>query len=73
VRAGHGIGLVNLLAARMVRTDGLEVRPLADTSVYRDVGLWWHGNEPLSRATQAFIDFAIKARRPAGTQPPDDA
>src|SRR4029079_11889932 len=26
VRAGHGIGLVNLLAATMVRTDGLEMR-----------------------------------------------
>lgn len=72
VRAGQGIGLLNLLAARMVRTDGLEVRPLADASVYRDVGLWWHEHEPLSRAAQTFIDYALAAVRPAGTQPPDE-
>ena len=72
VRAGQGIGLLNLLAARMVRTDGLEVRPLADASVYRDVGLWWHEHEPLSRPAQTFIDYALAAERPAGTQPPDE-
>jgi DNA-binding transcriptional LysR family regulator len=72
VRAGQGIGLLNLVAARMVRTDGLEVRPLADASVHRDVGLWWHDHEPLSRAAQTFIDYALAAERPAGTQPPDE-
>jgi DNA-binding transcriptional LysR family regulator len=72
VRAGQGIGLLNLLAARMVRTDGLEVRPLADASVYRDVGLWWHEHEPLSRPAQKFIEYALSAERPAGTQPPDE-
>jgi DNA-binding transcriptional LysR family regulator len=72
VRAGQGIGLLNLLAARMVRTDGLEVRPLANPSVFRDVGLWWHGNEPLSRAVQTFIEYTLAADRPDGTEPPED-
>jgi DNA-binding transcriptional LysR family regulator len=71
VRAGYGVGLLNLLAARMVRTEGLEVRPLANPAVFRDVGIWWHEREPLSRAAQAFIDFAIAAERPEGTDPPE--
>ena len=71
VRAGHGIGLLNLLAARMVRTEGLEVRPIANPDVYRDVGIWWHESEPLSRAAQTFIDFAVAADRPEGTSPPE--
>jgi DNA-binding transcriptional LysR family regulator len=73
VRAGLGIGLVNLLAATMVRTDGLGVRPLASPAVSREVGLWWHDHEPLSRATQTFIEYALAADRPAGTVAPDDA
>ncbi len=71
VRAGNGIGLLNLLAAKMVRTEGLEVRPLSDHSVFRDVGIWWHESEHLSRAAQAFIDFAVAAERPEGTDPPE--
>jgi DNA-binding transcriptional LysR family regulator len=71
VRAGHGIGLLNLLAARMVRTEGLEVRPIANPDVFRDVGIWWHEREPLSRAAQTFIDYAIAADRPEGTGPPE--
>jgi DNA-binding transcriptional LysR family regulator len=70
VRAGHGVGLLNLLAATMVRTEGLEFRLLASPEVFRDVGLWWHEHEPLSRATQAFIEYALAADRPAGTGPP---
>jgi DNA-binding transcriptional LysR family regulator len=73
VRAGLGIGLVNLLAATMVRCDGLEVRPLASPTVSREVGLWWHDHEPLSRATETFIEYALAADRPPGTAPPDDA
>jgi DNA-binding transcriptional LysR family regulator len=73
VRAGHGIGLVNLLAATMVRADGLEVRPLASPTVAREVGLWWHDHEPLSRATQTFIEYALAANRPEGTAPSDEA
>ena len=69
VRAGHGIGLVNSLAAAMVRTDGLEVRQVASQHLYRDVGLWWHSERPLSRAVQAFIDLVLQAERPAGTLP----
>jgi len=69
VRAGHGIGLVNSLAAAMVRTDGLEVREVTSQHLYRDVGLWWHSERPLSRAAQAFIDLVLAAERPAGTLP----
>jgi DNA-binding transcriptional LysR family regulator len=69
VRAGHGIGLLNSLAAAMVRTDGLEVRQVASQHLYRDVGLWWHSERPLSRAAQAFVDLVLQAERPAGTLP----
>jgi DNA-binding transcriptional LysR family regulator len=72
VRAGHGVGLVNLLAAQMVRTDGLQVLRLANPAVFRDVGLWWHEHEPLPRATQTFIEYALAADRPPGTEPPDE-
>jgi DNA-binding transcriptional LysR family regulator len=72
VRAGHGIGLVNSLAAAMVRTDGLEVRELTSQHLYRDVGLWWHSERPLSRAAQAFVDLVLAADRPAGTLPVPD-
>jgi DNA-binding transcriptional LysR family regulator len=69
VRAGHGIGLVNLLAARMVRTDGLEMRAVDSPHLRRDVALWWHAERPLSRAAQAFIDLALSSPRPEGTLP----
>lgn len=72
VRAGHGLGIVNLLAATMVRTDGLVVRPVDRPPLYRDVGLWWHEDEPLSRATQAFIDAVLASPRPGGTEAPGD-
>jgi DNA-binding transcriptional LysR family regulator len=42
VRAGHGIGLINLLGATMVRTDGLEMRRVNSRHLRRDVALWWH-------------------------------
>jgi DNA-binding transcriptional LysR family regulator len=67
VRAGHGIGLVNQLAASMVRTDGLETRPIANDQLYRDVGIWWRTDRPMSRAAQAFIDAAAHTARPLGT------
>jgi DNA-binding transcriptional LysR family regulator len=69
VRGGHGIGLLNSLAGAMVRTDGLEVRRVTNRHLYRDVGLWWHGERPLSRAAQAFIDLVLGSGRPAGTLP----
>jgi DNA-binding transcriptional LysR family regulator len=69
VRAGHGLGLVNLLAATMVRTDGLEMRPIQDPHMYRDVGLWWHSERPVNRVTQAFIGVALASPRPEGTTP----
>src|SRR5712691_1451383 len=67
VRAGHGLGLVNLLAATMTRRDGLETRLVDEPRLYRDVGLWWHSERPLSRVTQAFIDLAQACERPPGT------
>jgi DNA-binding transcriptional LysR family regulator len=69
VRAGHGLGLVNLLAATMARRDGLEVRLVDDSHLFRDVGLWWHSERPLSRVAQAFIDLALASERPPGTLP----
>jgi DNA-binding transcriptional LysR family regulator len=69
VRAGHGIGLVNLLAASMVRTDGLEFREIDSPHLHRDVAVWWHSGRPLSRAAEAFIDLVLSKRRPAGTLP----
>jgi DNA-binding transcriptional LysR family regulator len=69
VRAGHGIGLVNLLAATMVRNDGLEMRRVDSRHLRRDVALWWHSERPLSRAAQAFIDLALSSERPEGTLP----
>jgi DNA-binding transcriptional LysR family regulator len=68
VRAGHGLGVVNLLAATMARTDGLEVREIENRHLHRDVGLWWHSERPLSRAAQAFMDLALASPRPAGTR-----
>jgi DNA-binding transcriptional LysR family regulator len=67
VRAGHGLGLVNLLAATMARTDGLEVREIENRHLHRDVGVWWHSERPISRAAQALIDLAVASPRPAGT------
>ena len=69
VRAGHGVGLINSLAAAMVRTDGLEVRQVDSARLYRDVGIWWHSERPLNRAAQAFVDLVLSAERPAGTLP----
>jgi DNA-binding transcriptional LysR family regulator len=71
VRAGHGLGLINLLAAIMVRTDGLVIRRVENPELHRDVGLWWHGDQPLSRATQTFIEFVLAADRPHGTLEPE--
>ena len=69
VRAGLGIGVVNLLAASMVRQDGLETRPILDLHRYRDVGVWWHSERPLPRASRTFIDMVVAAPIPEGTTP----
>jgi len=69
VREGHGIGLLNSLAAAMVRSDGLVIRDVANRHLYRDVGLWWHAERPLSRAAQAFVDLVLHSDRPPGTWP----
>ncbi|MFE9061898.1 LysR substrate-binding domain-containing protein [Streptomyces violaceusniger] len=69
VRAGLGVGVVNLLAASMVRQDGLEHRPIRDLHRYRDVGIWWHSARPLPRASKTFIDLVVAAPPPAGTTP----
>ena len=67
VRAGHGLGLVNLLVAAMVRKEGLGVRKIENSNLYREVGLWWHSERPLSRASLAFIDLVLAAPLPTGT------
>jgi DNA-binding transcriptional LysR family regulator len=67
VREGHGIGLLNSLAGAMVRTDGLVIRNVTNRHLYRDVGLWWHAERPLSRAAQAFVDLVLHSDRPPGT------
>jgi DNA-binding transcriptional LysR family regulator len=60
---------VNLLAATMVRNDGLEMRRVDSRHLRRDVALWWHSERPLSRAARAFIDLALSSERPEGTLP----
>jgi DNA-binding transcriptional LysR family regulator len=69
VREGHGIGLLNSLAGAMVRTDGLVIRNVTNRHLYRDVGLWWHAERPLSRAAQAFVELVLHSDRPPGTLP----
>ena len=66
VRAGHGIGVMNYLGFAMIRQDGLEIRELG-IDHYRDVGVWWHSERPLTAAAQAFITTVIAAERPEGT------
>jgi DNA-binding transcriptional LysR family regulator len=67
VRAGLGVGVVNYLAATMVRGDGMEIRPIRDLQRYRDVGIWWHLERPLNAAAKAFVRAVIDAPPPAGT------
>jgi DNA-binding transcriptional LysR family regulator len=69
VRAGLGIGVVNYLAATMVRGDGMEIRPIRDLDRYRDVGIWWHSERPLSAAAKAFVRAVMEAPLPVGTFP----
>lgn len=69
VRAGHGIGVINYLAAVMIHREGLEIRHISQLTAHRDVGVWWHSERPLSRAARAFIDLVIETPRPAGTSP----
>jgi DNA-binding transcriptional LysR family regulator len=66
VRAGHGIGVVNYLGFAMIRQDGLEIREL-NIDRYRDVGLWWHSERPLTPAAQELIRIILETPRPAGT------
>jgi DNA-binding transcriptional LysR family regulator len=67
VGAGHGVGVINLLAAVMIRREGLEIRHIGQLKAHRDVGIWWHSERPLSRAARAFIDVVLETPRPAGT------
>jgi DNA-binding transcriptional LysR family regulator len=67
VRAGHGIGVINQLAAEMVRTDGLAVAPIMDDNLFRDVGIWWRNDRPVGLAARAFIEAAAHSPRPVGT------
>ena len=55
----------------MVRTDGLELRTIDNPLLYREVALWWHSDQPLSRAAQAFVDLVLASERPAGTSRPE--
>jgi DNA-binding transcriptional LysR family regulator len=71
VRAGHGIGLLNSLAVSMIRTDGLGSCPVESPTLYRDVGVWWRADRPLSRTAQAFVQLALQIPRPPGTKPID--
>jgi LysR family hydrogen peroxide-inducible transcriptional activator len=67
VRGGHGIGVINYLAAVMIHREGLEIRPISQLTAHRDVGIWWHSERPLSRAARAFIEVVLETPRPAGT------
>jgi len=67
VRGGHGVGVINYLAAVMIHREGLETRPITGLKAHRDVGIWWHAEHPLSRAARAFIDVVLDTPRPEGT------
>ena len=67
VGAGHGVGVINYLAAMMVRRDGLHVRPIRNLNRHRDVGIWWHNDRPLSAASQAFVRTVLESPLPPGT------
>lgn len=69
VSAGHGIGVINYLAAIMIRRDELEIRPLCHVNRYRDVGIWWHSERPLSAASQTFLRIVLESPLPEGTVP----
>jgi DNA-binding transcriptional LysR family regulator len=69
VRGGHGVGVINYLAAVMIGRHGLEIRPVSDLDTYRDVGIWWHADRPLSGPAHAFIDLVLRTPRPDGTDP----
>jgi DNA-binding transcriptional LysR family regulator len=69
VSAGHGIGVINYLAAIMIRRDELEIRPLCHLNRYRDVGIWWHSERPLSAASQTFLRLVLESPLPDGTVP----
>ena len=71
---GHGPGRARRRPdQRPCRGDGahgrLEVRQVDSAQLYRDVGVWWPSERPLSRAAQAFVDLVLAAECPAGTRP----
>lgn len=72
VRAGHGVGLLNSLAVSTIKTDGLAWVPVDSPTLYRDVGVWWRSDRPLSRTAHAFVQLAVQLPRPHGTQPIED-
>jgi LysR family hydrogen peroxide-inducible transcriptional activator len=69
LNAGHGVGVINHLAAMMTKRDGLQIRPIRNLNRYRDVGIWWHSERPLSAASQEFVRTVLESPLPPGTLP----
>jgi DNA-binding transcriptional LysR family regulator len=68
-RAGEGVGVINQLAGSIVRMDGLKQVPLRDRRMYRDVGVWWRNDLPISAGARAVLEAVPHAPIPAHTIP----
>jgi DNA-binding transcriptional LysR family regulator len=59
-RAGLGVGVTNLLAAKVSDTNGVVVVPLRDVVPHRQVGVFWDTSRPMQPATRAFLDLLLQ-------------
>ena len=70
--AGLGVTVAPGLVIPMMRFADLDVRPLADPEVKRDICLLHHPDRPLSRTAKAFMHLLVNARA-QGFHLPDKA
>lgn len=56
VKAGHGIGITNLLAVRASNREDVHVARLEGEGCSREVALWWRGGGRPPAAVEAVID-----------------
>ncbi|TDD96122.1 LysR family transcriptional regulator [Jiangella asiatica] len=59
-RSGLGVGVTNLLAAKVSDTQGVVVVPLRDVVPHRQVGVFWDASRPMQPATRAFLDLLLQ-------------
>lgn len=63
-----GVGLTNLLAAKVSNTSGTRVVPLRDAGNRRRVGVFWDSSRPLQPASRALIDLIVQLPVPDAVQ-----